>query len=210
MIHIWKSHADDSTHVCVIFIHTYLCIKSSHIAALFLLFLVDNYQFGMPFVADDNAIDFIGRQLRYISLYLVIKPLPTCGCTGMLGQPWHWVCVVWTFSPSLRIDCNSLRRFSIAELYEIYMHVLPQINPSVGKLCYSSAINQHLSLRQNFCQSADDIFKWIFEYRNCRKLIPVVLKYVPKYPVNDKPAFVQIMALHRGGGVKLLFASILP
>ena len=46
---------------------------------------------------------------------------------------------------------------------------------------------------------ADDIFKWIFMNANGRILIRISLKYVPKSPIENKPALVQVMAWRRTG-----------
>ena len=46
---------------------------------------------------------------------------------------------------------------------------------------------------------ADDIFKWIFLNENVWIFIKISLKFVPRSPVDNKPAFVQVMAWHRTG-----------
>ena len=53
--------------------------------------------------------------------------------------------------------------------------------------------------RQNGRQFPDDIFKCIFLDKNIWNLIKILLKFVPKVPVNNIPALVQIMAWHRQG-----------
>ena len=47
---------------------------------------------------------------------------------------------------------------------------------------------------------ADDTFNRIFVNENVRILIKISLKFVPKVPINNIPALVQIMAWHRPGG----------
>ena len=44
-----------------------------------------------------------------------------------------------------------------------------------------------------------DIFKRIFLKQNVRTLIDISLKFVPKLPINNIPAFGQIMAWCRPG-----------
>ena len=56
-----------------------------------------------------------------------------------------------------------------------------------------------LRLRQNECHFADDTFKHIFLNKNHRILIKNSLKFVPKGPINNTPALVQIMAWRRPG-----------
>ena len=51
-----------------------------------------------------------------------------------------------------------------------------------------------LRLRQNERHFADDTFKHIFLNENVRISIKISLKFVPKGPINDIPALVQIMA----------------
>ena len=44
---------------------------------------------------------------------------------------------------------------------------------------------------------ADDIFKYIFLNENDRILIQISLKFVPKSPIDNKPALIQVMAWQR-------------
>ena len=53
--------------------------------------------------------------------------------------------------------------------------------------------------RQNGRHFADDIFKGIFMNENVWIPIKISLKFVPKSPINDIPALVQIMAWRRPG-----------
>ena len=53
--------------------------------------------------------------------------------------------------------------------------------------------------RQNGHHLADDIFKRIFLNENVRISIKISLKFVPKGPINNIPALVQIMAWCRSG-----------
>ena len=46
---------------------------------------------------------------------------------------------------------------------------------------------------------ADDIFKWIFLNENGRIPIQISPKLVPKSPINNKPALVQVMDWRRTG-----------
>ena len=56
-----------------------------------------------------------------------------------------------------------------------------------------------LRLRQNRRHFADDIFKWIFLNENVQISIRASLKFVPRGPINNIPALVQIMAWRRPG-----------
>ena len=53
--------------------------------------------------------------------------------------------------------------------------------------------------RQNGRHFADATFKRIFLNENIRILIKISPKFIPKVPINNIPAFVQIMAWHRPG-----------
>ena len=53
--------------------------------------------------------------------------------------------------------------------------------------------------RQNVHRLADDTFKRIFLNENVWKSIKISLKFVPKGPINNIPALVQIMAWRRSG-----------
>ena len=65
-----------------------------------------------------------------------------------------------------------------------------------------SAASPHLPLpdinkwrpRQNGCHFADDTFKLIFLNENVRIAIKISLRFVPKGPINNIPALVEIMA----------------
>ena len=50
---------------------------------------------------------------------------------------------------------------------------------------------------------ADDTFKGIFLNENVRISIKISLKFVPKGPINNNPALVQIMAWRRSGNKPL-------
>ena len=53
--------------------------------------------------------------------------------------------------------------------------------------------------RQNGCHFADDTFNPIFVNENVRISIKFSLKFVPKGPINNIPALVQIMVWRRPG-----------
>ena len=57
--------------------------------------------------------------------------------------------------------------------------------------------------RQNGRLFADNTFKRIFLNENIRISIEISLKFVPKGPINNIPALVQIMAWRRSGGKPL-------
>ena len=62
--------------------------------------------------------------------------------------------------------------------------------------------------RQNCCHFADNTLKCIFLNENVRISIKILLKFVPKDPINNIPALVQIMAW-RLPGDKPLFEPMM-
>ena len=64
---------------------------------------------------------------------------------------------------------------------------------------YRTFLLNTLRPRQNGCHFADDTFNRIFVNENVRISIKFLLKLVPKGPINNNPAFVQIMAWRRSG-----------
>ena len=59
-------------------------------------------------------------------------------------------------------------------------------------------------LGQNGRHFADDVFRCIFVNEKFYTLIKISLKFVLKGPIDNNPAFVQIMAWHRIGNKPLL------
>ena len=68
---------------------------------------------------------------------------------------------------------------------------------------WASIFINTLSLRQNGRHFADDTLKPIFLNENVRISIKISLKFVPKGPINNIPALVQIMAWRRPGNKPL-------
>ena len=57
----------------------------------------------------------------------------------------------------------------------------------------------HLRLDKMDAILADNIFKWIFLNENGRILIQISLKFVPRSPIDNNPALVQVMVWRRAG-----------
>ena len=57
----------------------------------------------------------------------------------------------------------------------------------------------HLPLYKMAAILTEDIFNGIFLKENVRILIQISLKYVPRSPIDNKPALVQVMAWRRLG-----------
>ena len=81
--------------------------------------------------------------------------------------------------------------------------------------CVKHWLSMHLCVqvntlrpRQNGRHFADDIFKRIFFNENVRISIKISLKFVPKGPINNIKALVQIMAWRRPGDKPLSEAML--
>ena len=59
--------------------------------------------------------------------------------------------------------------------------------------------HKHIEAQTNGRHFADDTFKRIFLNENARISIKISLKFVPKGPINNNPALVQVMAWRRSG-----------
>ena len=80
------------------------------------------------------------------------------------------------------------------------MHVGPgQGYVDSNKTYMSSSVRNILKPRQDGCRFPGDIFNWIFLNENSWIFIKISLKFVPKGPINNIPAMVQIMGWHRPG-----------
>ena len=60
-----------------------------------------------------------------------------------------------------------------------------------------------LGLRQNGRHFADNILRCIFVNKNVSISVKISLKFVPKHPINNIPALVQIMAWRQSGNKPL-------
>ena len=65
--------------------------------------------------------------------------------------------------------------------------------------CWGATYINTLRPRKNGRRFADDTFKRLFLNENVRISIKISLKFVPKGPINNNPALVQIMAWRRSG-----------
>ena len=113
-------------------------------------------------------------------------------------QPWYWQCKINGSLSSMRKDFNYLHHLSMEKWQKIpvYFSLLTEIlfwNKS------STVRVNTLRPRQHGRHFADDSFKRIFLNENVIISIKISLKFVPKGPINNIPALVQIMAWRRPG-----------
>ena len=102
------------------------------------------------------------------------------------------LCVDFKFNTILKLElgCQSCSNSMEITLITIFRLPFPSLHIRL--------INS-LRPRQNGRHFADDIFKCIFLNENAWIPIKISLKFVPKGPINDIPALVQIMAWRRPG-----------
>ena len=94
-------------------------------------------------------------------------------------------------------QCPFLLRCSVYWMRRFALYFTPAIPTSHVGLQYS--LLNSLRSRQNGPHFANDIFKCIFLNKNVWIPIKISLKFVPKGPINNIPALVQIMDWRRPG-----------
>ena len=103
----------------------------------------------------------------------------------------YWIYMVWSCVYVHQNCCNG------SEIYRwnraLFLYLTTQ---NVHTMCM---ILNTLRPRQNGRHFADDILKYIFLNKNVWISIEISLKFVPKGPINNIPALVQIMAWRRPG-----------
>ena len=86
-------------------------------------------------------------------------------------------------------------KYSIFYTRKIIWYIVAKCQPFC--VCLNVLQVNTLRLRQNGHRFADDTFKCIFVYENVWIPFKISLKFVPKGPINNIPALVQIMAWRR-------------
>ena len=66
-------------------------------------------------------------------------------------------------------------------------------------LPHQGSVSEHIEAETKWLPFPDDILKWIFLNENVWILIEISLKFVPRGPIYNIPALVQIMAWHWPG-----------
>ena len=111
------------------------------------------------------------------------------------------------FLPTLNRGCNylSLLGFKLNNVRKQGpggWELTSFLSPFEHHLIDNQHLYKHINTlrpRQNGRHFADDIFKCIFMNQNVWIPIKISLKFVPKSPINDIPALVQIMTWRRPG-----------
>ena len=139
------------------------------------------------------VIAFINSALRqHPSIFL---KTPTAYGAGVIT----FIMVLWNLRP---VDhCQTFTSFKKKIL------IMPLIDIIIGWISQYTSVYVYLPIhivntlrpKQNYRHFPDDSFKWIFLNENIWISIEVSLKFVPKGPINNTPALVQIMAWRRPG-----------
>ena len=120
------------------------------------------------------------------SYYSVLLLCPACIVANV--SAWYQSCLLMLFRPSL---LNKMVRWCPRT---------SQTKTHNWVLSFRSyTLFNTMGPRQDGRHFPDDIFKCIFLNENIRISIKISLKFVPKGPINNIPALVQIMAWRRPG-----------
>ena len=128
--------------------------------------------------------------------WMMLKRRDWSKITDILQTTFEWVFLNEMFKFLFQFHWSFFLRVQLTS------HNLSQWWPRfLAHICVSRPRSVINTLRpgQNGRHFADDIFKCIFLDENVWIPIKISLKFVPKVPINDIPALVQIMAWLRPG-----------
>ena len=128
--------------------------------------------------------------------------LPVVAITGHVLMPYLYVkplCLIW--SGDTRLFYIRLSNLQMSCMGLILQHGTKVIAPTMT--AERHAPFNTLRPRHNGRHFPDDILKCIFRTEDVWIPITISLKFVPKGPINNIPALVQIMAWRRPGGKPL-------
>ena len=116
---------------------------------------------------------------------------------GASDAIWHYrTSSAWVqmMACCLLVPGNYLSQCWLIVLWHLSKRNVQDIYPLFESKNYSF---NALRPRQNECHFTDDIFKYIFLNENAWILMKILLKFVPRCPINNIPASVQIMVWGR-------------
>ena len=133
--------------------------------------------------------------------------MPNIHCTKLTSEIYCWI-LKFQRNHINRYLCNSL----ILKGRDIFYIIYAPRKEGCGWLLWPFLLTASVTgfnfntwgTRQNGRHFADDNFKCIFLDKNVWILIKSSMKFVPKGPINNIPALVQIMAWRRPGWYVLL------
>ena len=154
-------------------------------------------------------LDFL--VIRHITMNLKVLVNPCSLCSN--EPSWQWL--VTSSAPShylnqcwIIVNCSLVNKFEWNQNTTIFIEEnafengIWQMRATFSQhQCVKNQVPLHNTLgpRLNERYFAEDIFKWIFLKENVPISIKISLKFVPKGPINNIPALVQIMAWRRPG-----------
>ena len=121
------------------------------------------------------------------------KVIKTWPFTKLKNVTWLYCSFIWLSCPCI-FDKKEITLFHIHWFSEKKRN-----GNTVGEQWGYTLFVKTLRLRQDGRHFTDNIFKCIFFNENFRILIRISLKFVANSPINNIPAFVQIMAWRRPG-----------
>ena len=179
-----------------------ICLQHAVIILILEIFyhITSQYVHGLAFLSKvllKSPSDNKQKCSFYIYLHPIIIPIPY-----FIIKPPHYLFhqCQQTILISGSIDQSTI--------YTTLLILVKEINtcPSKDQMPLSGllVLNFHQSIntlrpRQNGGRVAEDTFKRIFLNENVRISLKISLKIVPKGPINNNPALVQIMAWRRPG-----------
>ena len=90
-------------------------------------------------------------------------------------------------------------KWNLNQAFFFQLKDLKNVVPKMATILFRLQCVNTLRLRQNGRHFPDDIFKCIFLNENLWISIQISLKFVPKGPINNIPALVQVMAWRQPG-----------
>ena len=120
-----------------------------------------------------------------LCFFLSCYPEQTGEQTVKLPVIWGVMAPIW-LNCNIRFGCHGFFHVSLREIFVDFVVLVNTLRP-----------------RQNGRHFADNIFKCIFSNENVWIQIKISMEFVPKGPINNIPALVQIMAWRRPGDKSL-------
>ena len=121
-----------------------------------------------------------------------------CGACSFEADAENWIVAPFLVERILL----PLRLYSMTVHVWIHLICVEDNFPLTSTLWMSECTFNTLRPRQNGRHFTDDIYKCIFLNENVSIAIKISLKFVPKGPINNIPALVQIMACRLDGAVQ--------
>ena len=110
-----------------------------------------------------------------------------------------WTILALVMARSLIAPSYYLNQYLICYQWVYVPFTLEQFHRKCSKYQSGAILLTHLPLDKMASVLTDDIFKCIFLNENNKIQIPISLKFIPRSPMANKTALVQVTAWHRIG-----------